>query len=230
MAKGYPDYRYFSFPVAVNEGGTGATSFTLNGVLIGNATSAFLVTAAGAANEVLRVPAAGGTPAFGALDLSQAAAVTGLLPVAKGGTGVTEWDGARVYNSAVESIPTATLTALTFNSERYDNGGLHSTTTNTSRLTAQKAGKYLITGHLYWAYNATGLRRAYIRLNGATFIAAVELTPGAAGENDMSVVTVYHLAAADYVELVVVQNSGGNLNVAATGNYSPEFAMQWVGP
>jgi len=89
MARGYPDYRYFSFPVAVNEGGTGGTSFTLYGVLLGNSSGALGVSAAGNPYEVLRVPAAGGFPAFGALDLAQAAAVTGLLPIAKGGTGQT---------------------------------------------------------------------------------------------------------------------------------------------
>ena len=61
--------------------------FTTYGVLFGKGTAPLGVTAAGAANEVLRVPAAGGAPAFGALDLSQAATVTGLLPVAHGGSG-----------------------------------------------------------------------------------------------------------------------------------------------
>jgi len=35
----------------------------------------------GTADQILRVPGAGGTPAFGAIDLSKTAAVTGVLPV-----------------------------------------------------------------------------------------------------------------------------------------------------
>ena len=73
----------------VGNGGTGATSFTNNGVLLGNTTSNILTTAAGAAYQSLTVPSGGGTPSFSALNLSQAAAVTGTLAVANGGTGVT---------------------------------------------------------------------------------------------------------------------------------------------
>jgi len=74
--------------VAVNQGGTGQTTFTSNGVLLGNAGSALNVTAAGTADQVLRIPGAGGAPAFGAIDLSKSAAVTGLLSPTNGGTGV----------------------------------------------------------------------------------------------------------------------------------------------
>ena len=501
MARGYPDYRYFSFPVSVNEGGSGVSALTLNGVLIGNATSPLKVSAAGAADEVFRVPAAGGEPAFGPVDLSKAASTTGILPVTKGGTGTatpslvagtgisiagswpnqtvtntspasalgdpvtvahggtgtatpslvaganititgtwpnntialtspitgafivgdgagaeaitinggagsnrglrfwsagsTRWflfadttaeggsnsgsnlaviryddagsplgyplwirrsdgqvgigniapgkaldvtgdvraslqlissvavgtaplavtsttevanlraatatdlaagsllavakggtgtatpalvagngiqitgtwpantiantwgattvsnaaadgalligsgagtaawgtpHGARVYNDAAESIAPG-ATALTFNSERYDNGGLHSTASNTSRLTAQKAGKYSITGHAQFAANATGVRGLWLRLNGATLIAGLYVpSVGAVLSSVLSVETVYHLAGTDYVELLAYQDSGGDLSVQVAANYSPEFAMQWLGP
>lgn len=70
----------------VGNGGTGATTFTANGVLLGNTSGAVQVTAAGTANQVLRIPGGGGAPEFGAIDLAQSAAVTGALPVANGGT------------------------------------------------------------------------------------------------------------------------------------------------
>ncbi len=69
----------------VGSGGTGATSFTSNGVVLGGAT--LTSTAAGTANQVLRIPGGGGAPVFGAIDLSQAAAVTNTLAVANGGSG-----------------------------------------------------------------------------------------------------------------------------------------------
>ncbi len=73
----------------VDNGGTGATSFTANGVLLGNGTSAVQATAAGLANTVFRVPSGGGAPAFGSIDLSQSNTVgSSILGKANGGTGI----------------------------------------------------------------------------------------------------------------------------------------------
>src|SRR3972149_1829167 len=73
-----------TLPVA--NGGTGLATITANAVLLGNGTPARAL-ATGTANQVLRVPGGGGAPAFGAIDLAQAAAVTSQLNVANGGTG-----------------------------------------------------------------------------------------------------------------------------------------------
>lgn len=78
--------------ITVGYGGTGATTFTSNGVVYGNAASALQVTAAGTQYQVLRA-GSGGTPAFGAINLDQSAAVTGTLPVGNGGTGATTLTG-----------------------------------------------------------------------------------------------------------------------------------------
>ena len=134
----------------------------------------------------------------------------------------------RVYNSAAISTATATFTALTFDSERYDVGGCHSTSSNTGRLTVPTGGGgvYSIFGNIKFASNATGLRVARIRLNGTTYIAADENAPDA---TTLCVKTEYKLAAADYVELVAYQASGGLLNVSLDANFSPEFGMSWIG-
>ena len=87
--------------VAVTAGGTGVESFTDNGVVYGNSTSALDVTAAGTQYEVLQA-GSGGTPTFGALNLAQAAAVTGSLPLGNGGTGATTAATAR----AALAVPT----------------------------------------------------------------------------------------------------------------------------
>jgi hypothetical protein len=72
----------------VGKGGTGAVSLTAYGVLYGNGTSALQVTNAGTTDgHVLRV--VGGVPAFGSLNLADADAVTGTLPIGNGGTGGT---------------------------------------------------------------------------------------------------------------------------------------------
>ena len=38
----------------------------------------------------------------------------------------------------------------------------------------------------------------------------------------------YQVAAGDYFELFVFQNSGAALAISATANYSPEFWAEWV--
>ena len=80
--------------IAVTAGGTGVETFTDNGIVYGNGASALDVTAAGTQYEVLQAGSSG-VPQFGALNLGQAAAITGLLPVTNGGTGSSTAGNAR---------------------------------------------------------------------------------------------------------------------------------------
>lgn len=145
---------------------------------------------------------------------------------------LTSAPAVRVYNSANISISNNTVTALTFDTERYDVGsGMHSTSVNTGRLTVPTGcgGKYHIGASLVFAANATGRRYAAIRLNGTTLI-AIQIEPTNSGTyaTGIQVSCDYALAAADYVEVEVYQDSGGALNVTFAGNYSPEFWAHWV--
>lgn len=135
---------------------------------------------------------------------------------------------ARIYNSSTQSISTATLTTLTFNSERYDTGAMHSTSTNTSRLTVPKPGVYLVGGHVEFAANATGQRGLYLYLNGATYLAYDIHDASAANETAVTVSTVDQFVVGDYVELRVYQSSGGMLNVNSVSRYTPEFHMTFL--
>jgi hypothetical protein len=133
---------------------------------------------------------------------------------------------ARVFHNAAQSTTTAVAFVLAFNSERFDTDTIHDTSTNNSRLTCKTAGKYQITANVDWVGNATGYRQIYLRLNGATIIAsAIDPQLGAGINTHQSVTTLYDLAVNDYVEAVVIQTSGGSLNVNSTANYSPEFMM-----
>lgn len=109
---------HVSGTLAVGNGGTGVTTFTNNGVVLGGATLS--TTSAGTADQVLRIPAAGGAPAFGAVDVSKAAAVTGTLAIGNGGTGGATAAAARSslavpthYTAAVPSGSTSA--AITHN-------------------------------------------------------------------------------------------------------------------
>lgn len=101
--------------IVVGRGGTGTTSFTSNGILYGNSTSAIQVTGAGTQYQVLQA-GSGGTPTFGALNLGQAAAITGTLPIGNGGTGATTAAGARtalaVPTKYKAYVPSGSTTAV----------------------------------------------------------------------------------------------------------------------
>lgn len=133
---------------------------------------------------------------------------------------------ARVYNDVNISITNTTLTALTYNSERFDDGGLHSTSANTSRLTASVTGLWQIGTHALFAANATGVRQVKLRVNAATDIAIdTAVNAGAGDDTTVNLTTLYRLAVGDYVETIVWQNSGGALNVKTSASSSPEFWM-----
>lgn len=137
---------------------------------------------------------------------------------------------ARAYNNTNISVANNTLVELTFNAERWDTDAIHSTVTNTGRLTCVTAGFYYINGGVLFAANATGQRSVQIRLNGTTNIGGdPRVGAAAAGGTRLAANTVYRLSVGDYVELVVFQNSGGALNVTYEGNSSPEFGMTYLG-
>lgn len=147
-----------------------------------------------------------------------------------GAGGVAISQGVRVYNSAALVIPNATWTTLTFNTETYDLNGMHSTSSNTSRLTAQRAGKYAIFGSLQFAGSAVGvLRGMRFMVNGSVAIGLDLRSPNGAGTVNFAVAVFYALTTSDYVEIQVYQDSGGNLNIDRQSAYSPEFGMQQVG-
>jgi len=73
--------------LGVANGGTGIATAATNGIPYGAGTGAFGVTAAGSQYQTLQAGASG-VPVFAALSLGQAAAVTGQLGAANGGTGL----------------------------------------------------------------------------------------------------------------------------------------------
>jgi hypothetical protein len=141
--------------------------------------------------------------------------------------GLGVFRGARAFNSANISIPNATFTALTFDSEDYDSGSAyHHPTVNTGRLTVPfgMGGIYIIIGQIAFTGGA-GVRGVQIRLNGTTIIASNFVNPVTGASTDLMVTTEYNLAVGDYVELLVYQDSGAAINVLRGANYSPIFSM-----
>ena len=121
-----------------------------------------------------------------------------------------------VYNGSVQSVPDSTITALLCGSESLDNNGMHSTTSNTSRITAIAAGRYTFTGTASFAPDATGMRRLTFRLNGTTEYDLVQVVATSVLSNViLSASRTFTLAANEYMEMTVHQSSGGALNVTA---------------
>jgi hypothetical protein len=130
--------------------------------------------------------------------------------------------GAKVYNSTGIAIPNNAWTELTFDSEKYDTDNIHSITTNTSRLTCQTSGKYLIVGNAQFDNDATGIRGYRILLNGTTILA--EIQEDGMGFNVATISIIHDLNVNDYVEYHQV----GSLDIIAFDDYSPYFMMQKI--
>lgn len=140
----------------------------------------------------------------------------------------------RVYNSAnISHTTSGTAQALTFDSERFDRLAMHSTSSNTSRITIPTGwgGIYQIGASVAFTANATGYRQISIKVNGSTDIVFQNApTTGSAINHRLSAQTIYYLNAGDYIEVYANQTSGGALNILAQGNHTPEFYAQWIAP
>ncbi|SBW18555.1 hypothetical protein FDG2_0716 [Candidatus Protofrankia californiensis] len=133
-----------------------------------------------------------------------------------------------VTNSAVQSIGNAADTVLTFDTETFDPRGIHSTSSNTGRITPNEQGLWLFAGGPSWAGNATNERVCYVGKNGANPISGANLAAGNAAIRAFSVIAFASMnGSSDYVQLYVFQNSGGSLNTSLTyGN--PWFGGIWI--
>jgi hypothetical protein len=132
-------------------------------------------------------------------------------PAAGGSTFV----GCELRKSANQTISDATDAIVTFDVETFDTDGFHSTSSNTGRITIPtgKGGKYRFSYTHRWFGNSTGFRNTGIKINGvsgASYNTVLNLTSTRLVYNGSYVLD---LSAGDYVEMVVYQNSGGNLDL-----------------
>lgn len=150
---------------------------------------------------------------------------TGAWSTPAGGSTPT-FVGARGFNSATQNITNVTITPITFNSENYDTNTVHDTGSNTSRFTVPsgKDGYWRFSGGTAWDTNNTNSRYLWWRKNGTTeinggMVNAIAISSGLA--QTAAGVTLL-LAAADYMELMVYQDSGGTRAIGGTSG-DPKF-------
>lgn len=137
--------------------------------------------------------------------------------------------GARANRNSAQSIGNFAFTPVVFQGLRYDTDQLFSASLP-AQFTIRTAGKYGIGGSVEWATAAGNIRILDIRLNGVTIIARQAVAPIGGGlATGMEVSTIYDLIVGDFLELVVLQDSGAPLGLTSSGNYTPEFWVHRLG-
>ncbi len=136
------------------------------------------------------------------------------------------FSGVSLYNSVNISVNNATHTILTWNSETYDTDNYHSTSSNTSRITIPTTGYYRVTAqcNLGATGDATVMR---IYKNGTdiqVWYSDGDVYTGASG----FITGTLYLAANDYLEVSVWQNSGVAKDIFG-GTYYTDFWVERLG-
>ena len=139
--------------------------------------------------------------------------------------------GAFALAGAIQSIPSATDTALLLPNENFDTSGFHSTTVNTPRMTipSGKAGYYAVNVGVATEHLTAGNLYLKVRKNGSTtlFTSLQGFTGANGGGNPNAVVS---LAVADYIEIVVYQSSGSSVDTSFDVNANFEwFSITYLG-
>lgn len=148
--------------------------------------------------------------------------------------GIIDWTTGPPRFSGYNTTSTAPASGVEYvvplDSEDYDSEGGHSTTTNNTRYTVQVAGLYLVTAHLAFTANATGMRVLDLKVNGS-------IAPGGRVSSGVPTTSVscamcvavhVQLNVGDYLEMSCTQYSGSALALAYSAAYNPRMTLHWV--
>jgi hypothetical protein len=137
--------------------------------------------------------------------------------------------GCSLKRSTNLTVSNSTWTTVTYDQENYDTDAFHSTSTNTSRITipSGKAGKYQILANITWNTSAVGERYLSLLKNGSEVFRTFLGVPTSLGQITGSLATIESLAEADYIEIRILQTSGGNLN--ALFDQGAYFTVNYIG-
>lgn len=136
----------------------------------------------------------------------------------------------QINNSTAISVPTAAFTVMPMDTEDVDNSGMHSTVTNTSRMTAVYPGWYRASGFVSFTGNSTGRRGGRWNVNGTATNpgAAYNATVATSASPEVPLRTVdIFLNVGDYLEAAAYQDSGSTLSTLTTGNDRPMACAKW---
>lgn len=124
----------------------------------------------------------------------------------------------RVFYSSTQVLANNSEAALTFDSEDFDIGGLHSTASNPTRITIQSTGVWMFGATCHFASAVANMRLRF-RKNGATVVgSAGGIFPGGGAEVYAERTVIDQMTSTgDYMEVLAFQNGGSTLQ---TGNAS----------
>lgn len=123
-----------------------------------------------------------------------------------------------------QNIPISENTKLTYSSEIFDSDTMHDTSSNTSRITIKRAGRYFISAHVQFAQSAVGVQRILYALKNNSSLRQLGSGKPNNGVEVVSGVCYLNLAANDYLEISVLHDSTGGLNVVRS-----YFDVVWDG-
>ena len=127
-----------------------------------------------------------------------------------GGGGGGSDIGAKVTNSSSQSLTSAVVTTLNFDTESYDTDSIHDTVTNNSRLTIKTAGKYVIVAGMRYTVAITTGNTFFRLLKNGTINLAVEENSGSTMRAGRTCSFIGDFAVNDYVEMQAQQNTGSS--------------------
>jgi hypothetical protein len=118
------------------------------------------------------------------------------------------------YASTPTTPATGVLVVPPLNVERYDSDAMHSLVTNPDRVTIVTPGTYKITAGSKWGANNSGNRDLRLMLNGGQIKRSIKPS---ADTSDDTLTIDWACVAGDYLQLNIVQNSGGGLAMDVGG-------------
>jgi hypothetical protein len=123
----------------------------------------------------------------------------------------------RAWRSNAHTLSDVTWTAMSFDREERDTDSVWAATA--SQFLPSVPGYYLVTGSCAFSSDATGWRWIAIQVNGAQYM-ATNMAPGDGTEDThISIAHIVYLDGfTDYVEIVVRQSSGGDLDTVSTAD------------
>lgn len=120
-----------------------------------------------------------------------------------------------VFATAYRSITSGGSYPIAMSNYRYDTDGMHSNTTNNSRITIQTRGLYAIGGLIVYQSGAGGYRKLQFVYNGTTTDEVQVIRGGAGFESTLWGTVLYPFEAGEYIVMHASHDFGSNLDVIA---------------
>lgn len=139
----------------------------------------------------------------------------------------------RMVQTVAQSIPDATITALSFTTEDFDTHGFHDNATNNTRITPNVAGYYEFTGVYYsQAFTTLANMDAFWRKNAVAAGVASGYRGNSGGIAQSAPASCIQAmnGSTDYVELCAFQDSAGATNTNVSARFSSYAEWKYLRP